>query len=194
MNYPCPTCRVEGATLIADMPCGLCCPTCLQLDRDCVGAYDNYQRFNESWKIMNKHWQSYYPKKTHCGNGKPQGAFAFTLTKSPSDDLSEDDMISAVRKLMAQQSFPVAKYAWYLEYGKPETKEHPHIHGMYETESQGRIQQQVFKRIWKIWDEKVRHGAGFRGGYHRPVRDGEEYSNYIKKDFEQNMVGDSTGI
>lgn len=121
-------------------------------------------------------------KPTHNGNGAYQGAFAFTLTKSPDDKLSEDDMIKAVTKIMNQQSIPVKKFAWYLEYGDEEQKAHPHIHGMYETETGGRIESKHFKRAWKIWDPKYKMGAGFRGGYHRPVRDNECYDDYIKKD------------
>lgn len=121
-------------------------------------------------------------KVTHTGNGSHQGAFAFTLTKSPDDQLTEFDMIKAVRKVMSQKSCPVKKYAWYLEYGDDELKTHPHIHGMYETESQGMIETKHWKRAWPIWDPKVKMGKGFRGGYHRPVRSEEGYSDYIKKD------------
>jgi len=125
-------------------------------------------------------------KKTHQGNGTYQGAFAFTLTKSPDDQLTEFDMIKAVRKIMSQQSCPVKKYAWYLEYGDDELKTHPHIHGMYETQSQGMIETKHWKRAWPIWDPKVKLGKGFRGGYHRPVRSEEGYTDYIKKDAGKN--------
>lgn len=121
-------------------------------------------------------------KETHQGNGTYQGQFAFTLTKSPDDQLTEFDMIKAVRKVMSQKSCPVKKYAWYLEYGDEDLKTHPHIHGMYETETQGRIEAKHFKRAWPIWDEKTKMGRGFRGGYHRPVRSEEGYADYIKKD------------
>lgn len=119
---------------------------------------------------------------THSGNGAYQGQFAFTLTMSPNDGLTEFDMIKAVRKIMSQKSCPVKEYAWYLEYGDEETQAHPHIHGMYETTTQGRIEAKHFKRAWKIWDEKTKMGKGFRGGYHRPVRSSEHYTDYIKKD------------
>jgi len=125
-------------------------------------------------------------KKTHQGNGTHQGAFAFTLTKSPDDQLTEFDMIKAVRKVMSQKSCPVSRYAWYLEYGDPEEKTHPHIHGLYETQTQGRIEAKHFKRAWPIWDEKHKLGHGFRGGYHRPVRTEEGYEQYIKKDAGKN--------
>lgn len=122
------------------------------------------------------------PSKSHTGNGAYQGIFAFTLTKSDSDELSEEDMIKAVRKIMSQKSCPVKQYAWYLEYGDPETKQHPHIHGLYETETGGRVEAKHFKRAWPIWNEKCKLGKGFRGGYHRPVRNNEAYSDYIRKD------------
>lgn len=125
-------------------------------------------------------------KKSHSGNGTYQGAFAFTLTKSPTDDLTEFDMIKAVRKIMSQKSCPVSRYAWYLEYGDNEEKTHPHIHGLYETQTQGRIEAKHFKRAWPIWDEKHKLGHGFRGGYHRPIRTEEGYSDYIRKDAGKN--------
>lgn len=125
-------------------------------------------------------------KKSHEGNGAYQGAFAFTLTKSPEDNLTEFDMIKSVRKIMSQKSCPVKRYAWYLEYGDNEEKTHPHIHGLYETESQGRIEAKHWKRAWPIWDEKTKLGRGHRGGYHRPIRSEEGYADYIKKDAGKN--------
>lgn len=119
------------------------------------------------------------------GNGLYQGAFAFTLTKSPTDNQSVQDMLIAVRKIMAQQSQPVLKYAWYLEdkgtdpNGDPL---HPHIHGMYELETGKRIESKHFKRAWPIWDPSIKMGRGFRGGYHRPVEFGEAYAKYIQED------------
>lgn len=124
-------------------------------------------------------------KKTHTGNGAPSGAFAFTLTKSPKDDLSVNDMIKAVKKIMSQKSCPVKSYAWYLEdKGTDASGEplHPHIHGMYETQTGGRIEKKHFMRAWSVWDEDNHIGAGHRGGYHRPVRLEEQYNDYIKKD------------
>lgn len=132
--------------------------------------------------------------KHHKGNGAPQGAFAFTLTMSPKDGYTQDEMITAVRKIMGQQSCPVKRYAWYLEYGDMEAKTHPHIHGMYETENGGRIERKHFRRAWPLWDESQRLGAGFRGGYHRPVRDGEAYSDYIAKGVDAIGIYDSAGL
>lgn len=123
--------------------------------------------------------------RTHTGNGKPQGAFAFTLTKSPEDPLTVGDMLCAVRKVMQQKSCPVKRYAWYYEdKGRDADGDpiHPHIHGMYETDSGGRIERKHWKRAWGIWDENQPIGYGFRGGYHRVVRSEEGYSDYIKKD------------
>jgi len=137
-----------------------------------------------------KHLRSH--DKTHIGNGAYQGAFAFTFTKSPKDDLTVHQMITAAEKLMNQKSCPVKKFAWYLEH-KPtldDSEAHPHIHGMYETADGKRIESKHFKRAWPIWGEHakdengklIRLGAGFRGGYHRPVRSEEKYKDYIRKD------------
>lgn len=123
--------------------------------------------------------------KKHTGNGTYSGPFAFTLTKSPTDTLTVGDMLKAVDKIMNQKSCPVIQYAWYLEYkGKDEDglPIHPHIHGMYETESQGRIEAKHFKRAWPIWKESVKLGKGHRGGYHEPIKAEDDYANYIKKD------------
>lgn len=142
------------------------------------------------WKRDEEHYVTNHGcipwKTTHTGNGAYQGTFAFTLTKSPMDDLTEFDMIKAVRKVMSQKSIPVSRYAWFLEYGDDEKKLHPHIHGLYETETQGRIEAKHFKRAWPIWDEKTKLGHGFRGGYHRPIRSEEGYKDYIKKDAGKN--------
>jgi len=126
-----------------------------------------------------------FKKGARVGNGAPSGAFAFTLTKSPKDALSIGDMLTAVRKIMQQKSCPVKKYAWYYEEkGRDENGDpiHPHIHGIYETESGGRIESKHFKRAWPIWDPSKPMGQGFKGGYHRAVRSDEGYSDYIKKD------------
>lgn len=121
-------------------------------------------------------------------NGKYNGPFAFTMTMSPSDGLSEDEMMDSCRKIMEQKSQPVKKFAWYLEYKDAEAKSHPHIHGMYETENGRRIEKKHWQRRWKIWDESIPLGAGFRGGYHRPIRSDEAYSQYIRKGY---AFGDS---
>jgi len=123
---------------------------------------------------------------SHEGNGTYKGPFAFTITKSPTDDLSEEDMIKAVTKVMNQKSCPTKRFIWYIEYGSREQAEdgartHPHIHGMYETETGGRIEKKHWKRAWPIWDEGMRMGLGFRGGYHRKVYAEENYIDYVKK-------------
>lgn len=137
-------------------------------------------------------------KKSHKGNGAHLGAFAFTFTKSDTDALSVSDMLTAVRKVMNQKSNPVTKYAWYYEEkGRSDSGDpiHPHIHGMYETTTGGRIEAKHWKRAWSIWDEKKPMGAGFRGGYHRPVKQDEKYSEYIKKDGGMSeSAGQETGI
>jgi hypothetical protein len=140
-----------------------------------------------------KHTDTHREKPVKVGNGVYNGAYAFTLTKSPDDPQSVGDMLKAVKTLMAQKTAPVAKYAWYLESKGTDvdgTLLHPHIHGMYETETGGRIPRRQFMRAWKLWDPAegdkrkggIPMGNGFRGGYHKPVESDKGYSDYIKKD------------
>lgn len=142
-----------------------------------------------------QHKREAHPKpRSHIGNGKPVGPFAFTLTKSPKDPLSISDLLAAARGIMAQKTKPVLKYAWYYEdKGRDSNGDplHPHIHGMYETVDGGRIPARQFERNWKIWDETSTMGAGFLGGYHRPVKYEEAYSDYICKD---GGLGESKGL
>lgn len=161
-----------------------CCKTCCEIDRAMVANAYNDQKLRLLWIEEDKHMRAEHGrvslKKSHSGNGKHNGCFAFTLTSSPTDGLSVDDLLIAVEKLMNQKSSPVKRYAWYLEYKENNT--HPHIHGIYETESGGRIEAKIFKRCWKVWDEKYALGQGHRGGYHRPVNNLGDYGTYIAKD------------
>lgn len=146
-------------------------------------AFDEYRRHTNSAAC-----KKYGTNRSHVGNGTHKGAWAFTLTKSPKDPYSIGDMLKAVGKVMSQKSCPVKRYAWYYEdKGKDELGDpiHPHIHGMYETESGGRIERKHWRRAWKLWgegDPNKKCGAGFAGGYHRPVKNEEAYTDYIKKD------------
>lgn len=117
--------------------------------------------------------------KHHTGNGKPKGIFAGTLTMSTSDPYNQNDMIAAARKIFSQTTCPVKRYAWYLEYTDAGT---PHIHFLYECDEGGRIHAKIFKRYWKIWDERQRVGKGHRGGYHSSVQSETAYKEYIEKD------------
>lgn len=182
MEFACPTCREPNATFFSDVQCVKCCPVCRDSDKLGVAfAFDEVRlrRIQKDWWA---HAQQYHKRisRSHVGNGRYTGPFAFTLTKSPKDDLTEKDMIEACRKVMTQTSKPVEKYAWYLEYKDEER--HPHIHGIYETHDGTRVPKRQFQRAWSIWDEDKAHGAGFRGGYHRPVRSNEGYKDYIMKD------------
>lgn len=169
------------------------CPTCYAFvarNLQIPSAYGNERDIENAFESWNRHIRSgacvkYCKTRSHVGNGKYQGPWAFTLTKSPTDPYSVGDMLIAVRKIMSQKSCPVIKYVWYYEdkgkdqYGDPI---HPHIHGIYETATGGRIERKHWKRAWNIWDESKPMGSGFRGGYHRPIRSEEGYSDYIKKD------------
>ena len=153
-----------------------CWDECLQL------AEKTYRNTSSDKDIdrYGNHLKKCQRDTSHVGNGTYNGPFAFTLTKSPEDPLTTHDMIKAAQKLMNQKSNPVVKYAWNLEYGA--NQDNPHIHGMYETKTGGRIERKHFMRAWNIWDERTAQGAGFRGGYHRPVRHDECYLNYIAKE------------
>lgn len=165
-------------------------------DQDPNESFIKMTKWNQCWDVIR-----WYRRKQHelldevddlrkkrnpkTGNGVYQGPFAFTITKSPKDPYSVGDMLVAVRKIMRQKTKPVMKYAWYYEdKGTDEMGEpiHPHIHGMYETADGSRIPTRQWQRAWKLWDPEKPMGAGFRGGYHRPVRSDEGYANYIKKD------------
>lgn len=151
-----------------------------------IASYSLTASIAESKRMIAEIEKQMRMKHTHEGNNAPRGAWAFTLTKSPKDELTVGDMIAAVKKVLTKQkSKKVIKYAWYLEYGGHDEEglpNHPHIHGMYETDDGYRIEQKHFIRAWPIWKESKSAGAGFRGGYHRPVKHDEKYNAYIKKD------------
>lgn len=115
----------------------------------------------------------------HKGNGRPKGLWAGTLTMSPTDPYNEEDMVQAIRKLFKQATCPVEKYAWYVERTENDI---PHIHFIYRTPDGGRIHAKVFKRVWRLWNEDIKLGAGHKGGYHRLVSDEDAYLKYIAKD------------
>lgn len=173
---------------------GVSCPECSRLSDlgryYCYGEGKNLKAEDQVLDQLLIHFRSSKclrnkKSKTHVGNGAPTGCFAFTLTKSPRDPYTVGDMLTAVRKVMRQRSCPTKKYAWYYEdKGRDENGDaiHPHIHGMYETDTGGVIEKKHWKRAWPIWDPSVPMGAGFKGGYHRPVKSSEKYEDYIKKD------------
>lgn len=189
----------EKRHLACEGKCIVHCPFAIDINQRQMALFHTNRprwQIDLDWQKLWNEWEEHIvsvhnapdnrPKKT--ANGKYKGPFAFTLTMSPSDGLTEEQMIFAVRKIMEQKSQPVKKFAWYLEYKDEDTKSHPHIHGMYETETGRRIEKKHWQRQWKIWDETLPLGQGFRGGYHRPVRSDEAYNKYIAK---QGGIGDS---
>lgn len=149
----------------------------------CDSSFEGRKMFHKFAEKASRHDpDTHYdapPRTTHSGNGKHQGWFAGTLTKSDKDDVTEAQMIAAAQKIFKQQTNPVDKYVWYLEY--TDAKQ-PHIHFLCITKSGGRITQKVFKRYWKLWDESQPLGKGFRGGYHRSVESLIAYKEYVEKD------------
>lgn len=178
--------EVCGCKHKKEFPCFApkCCQSCHDYDRQLFRDIDRPHLHAGIYKEWNKHMILHHgfpaPSNKRCGNGAHNGLFAFTLTMSPSDGLTEKELIAAAKKLMTQQSCPVKRYAWYLEY--KDAARHPHIHGIYETESGGRIEAKHFRRAWPIWNESKKLGLGHRGGYHRPVVSSDDYSAYIAKD------------
>ena len=148
------------------------CPQCwIHIQKSM--RYDGHSMPGTDWGIDKefaeyaRHTQSpkcliFGKSRAHSGNGKHNGLWAFTLTKSPKDTETVGDMLAAVRKVMQQKSCPVVEYAWYYEdKGRDENGDpiHPHIHGLYETETGGRIERKHWKRAWPLWDENKPMGA-----------------------------------
>jgi len=165
----------------------LLCEGCLWHEKMCKELLHNSYDFDKQWDKLWKQYQQRCPalkaklqqQHTHKGNGKHNGIWAGTLTVAPTDEITQAEMIIAIKKLMRQKSCPVKRYVWYLEHT---TAGLPHIHFMYETHTGGRIERKHFKRIWKIWDEDIKCGAGHRGGYMRACHSETEYLAYVKKD------------
>lgn len=167
----------------------LTCEKCRYIEEGLYNSASDMSNYGrQQWKKFSEmalrhdpdtHVDKLLKKFTHEGNGKPSGIFAGTLTKAPDWPDTEEDMISAMEKIVSQQTCPVEKYAWYLEYTDAGT---PHIHFIYQTTSGGRIHAKVFKRYWKQWDEKRRLGKGHQGGYHSHVESELAYLEYIEKD------------
>lgn len=162
------------------------CEECVMINSMCITFADDWHnkaKYEKWFDLYLRHDPKTHitapPKKTHRGNGKPEGLFAGTLTMSPSDTTDEVQMIQAIKKIFNQQTCPVKKWAWYVEYTDAGL---PHIHFCYETETGGRIHQKVFKRYWKTWNESERMGKGFRGGYHKNCDSETAYLEYIAKD------------
>jgi len=126
-----------------------------------------------------KHNVQNVKKKHHEGNGKPKGIFAGTLTMGTESKEDEDSMVRAIQKIFNQQTCPVKKWKWYVEFTD---RGLPHVHFMYETYTGGRIHAKIFMRYWKLWNEGIRHGKGFQGGYHKEVHSETAYDEYIAKD------------
>lgn len=174
---------------LPDRILNLTCQTCMVIESGMYRyssdeSYHGRQEWQKYVKMARQHCPDthadiIHKKFSHEGNGAPSGTFAGTLTKAPDDPQTEDDMVNAIVKIVTQQTCPVEKYAWYVEYTDAGL---PHIHFIYRTMSGGRIHAKVFKRYWKTWDEKTKLGRGHRGGYHRHVESETAYLEYIAKD------------
>jgi len=115
----------------------------------------------------------------------PDTEYAFTLTQPPTYKAKKP--ITEVARLIMQNGLTSKPYEKAVQWAYVE--EHtesgtPHIHGVYKTASGRRIEQKYFKRYWDLWDEKVKLGAGHKGGYHAKARHNECYSAYMEKEGE----------
>lgn len=113
----------------------------------------------------------------------PNTEYAFTLTMPPdyvpAKPLDEVARLIMERGLTNKPYEKASSWAFVLEHTEKGT---PHIHGVYKTPSGRRISSKYFNRYWPLWDEKVKLGYGFKGGYHSPARHSESYSAYLEKE------------
>lgn len=166
------------------------CDACLIYDRELsdIDFPIGSREFNIAYDYLTKQYRASCPntmKVAHKGNGVHQGLWVGTLTMAPTDGFNEEDMINAMRKIFAQQTVPLKKWAYYREYTKNGT---PHIHFCYETETGGRIHKKIFQRYWKLWDEPRNQTGrgGFPGGYHTSAKSETAYLEYMSKDGGRN--------
>jgi len=122
--------------------------------------------------------------KVDSRKATPGTEFAFTLTMPPDYEpkkpIEESAKLIMMNGLTADKPYEKAKeWAIVLEHTSSGT---PHVHGVYKTESGRRISSKYFARYWPLWDEKVKLGAGHKGGYHNKARHGESYAAYLEKE------------
>lgn len=126
---------------------------------------------------------STHAQKVDSRKADASTAYAFTLTMPP--DYEPKKPIDEVARLILENGITskpydrAAQWAYVVEHTESGT---PHIHGMYKTPSGRRIEQKYFKRYWPLWDEKIKLGHGFKGGYHQKARDEQCYDAYIQKE------------
>lgn len=123
------------------------------------------------------------PDTPHPQAAKPGTEFAFTLTMPPDyvcvKPIEESARLILTNGLTNKPYEKATDWAYVLEHTDKGT---PHIHGVYRTASGRRISSKYFKRYWPLWDEKVKLGHGFKGGYHSPARHAESYAAYLEKE------------
>lgn len=140
--------------------------------------------FYPDWEIcVSKQCEKHAPK-VDSRKATPGTEFAFTLTMPP--DYKPNKTVIESAKLIMKNGLTADKpyekasqWAIVLEHTDKGT---PHVHGVYKTESGRRISAKYFKRYWDLWDEKVKLGAGHKGGYHAKARHSESYAAYLEKE------------
>lgn len=169
----------------------MCCETNLKI-------YSSYDKLTPGLKTLPFDWKEnpdckrmcpllkallVKPDVAHPQAAKPGTEYAFTLTMPP--DYTCPKPLEEVARLIMTNGLTNKPYekavdwAFVLEHTEKGT---PHVHGVYRTASGRRISSKYFKRYWTLWDEKVKLGHGFKGGYHSPARHSESYSAYLEKE------------
>jgi len=124
-------------------------------------------------------------KPLHGNKADPETSYAFTLTMPPGY-VPKKPLIEAAKILMERgyTNKPyekTSKWVIVLEHTEAGT---PHVHGWYKTNSGRRIASKSFQRAHPLWDEKIKLGAGHKGGYHQKARHHESYDSYLLKEGE----------
>jgi len=131
------------------------------------------------------HFLTRPPPPLRKANRYELGAREFTLTYSPKWFASDDDariaMSKAMDKLVSYHKGEITKLRAVGEVGKGGAS---HIHCYYELQGGRKITDKNFKRAWKYWDPKIKHGHGFQGGHHESVKCASDFLGYIDKDIE----------
>jgi len=150
---------------------------------------DLYTATKESGKFWNEdvlhahlHHDLYPLRKK---NRYELGAREFTLTYSPKWFASDDDariaMSKAMDKLVSYHKGEITKLRAVGEVGKGGAS---HVHCYYELNGGRKITDKNFKRAWKYWDPKKKHGNGFQGGHHESVKCASDFLGYIDKEIQ----------
>jgi hypothetical protein len=151
--------------------------------------HDLYEATAESGRLWNEQithallHSELYPHTHRQKNRFELGPREFTLTYSPkwfeTDATARVHMRAAMDKLIKYHGNEITTLRAVGEVG---TNGLSHIHCYYELMGGRKITDKNFKRAWKYWDPKKKHGKGFQGGHHAPVIRPSDFLGYIDKE------------